>query len=56
MCRCEVQDTPTDFPQFDWALKLLSSNYEEDSQVDARVESRLQLKTFSIPAGGHTGE
>lgn len=50
--RCQVQDPVTYFSQFNGALKLLASNYEEDSQVDARVESWLQLKTLSVPAGG----
>lgn len=50
--RCQVQDPITYFSQFNGALKLLASNYEEDSQVDTRVESWLQLKTFSVPAGG----
>ncbi len=49
--RCQVQDPITYFSQFNGALKLLASNYEEDSQVDTRVQSWLQLKTLSVPAG-----
>lgn len=41
----------TDFPQFHGVLKLLTSNYEEDSEVDAGVKSGLQLKTLPVPVG-----
>lgn len=41
----------TNFPQFHGVLKLLTSNYEKDGEVDTRVKSRLQLKSLSVPAG-----
>lgn len=49
--QCQIKAPLTYFPQFNGALKLLASNYEQHSQVDTRVESGLQLKTFSVPAG-----
>lgn len=39
----------TYLPQLDGTLKLLSSNNEQNSQIDTRVESWLELKTFPIP-------
>lgn len=48
----QVQDHFTYFPQFHGALKLLASDHQEDGQVDAGVESRLQLESLSVPAGG----
>lgn len=48
--RC--RDRVTYFPEFNGALKLLTSDYEEDGQVDARVECWLQLKTLPVPGDG----
>lgn len=48
----QVQDHFTYFPQFHGALKLLAGDHQEDGQVDAGVESRLQLESLSVPAGG----
>lgn len=48
--RC--RDRVTYFPEFNGALKLLTSHYEEDGQVDARVECWLQLKTLPVPGDG----
>lgn len=48
-----LRNSLTNFPQFHGALELLSSNDEEHSQVDARVERWLQLEAFSVPAGGN---
>lgn len=45
--RC--QDLSTYFPEFNRAFKLLTSDDEEDGQVDARVESWLKLKTLPVP-------
>lgn len=45
----QVQDPLTYFPQFNGALKLLAGNYEEDSQVDTRVQRWLELKSLSVP-------
>lgn len=47
----KVQDPRTYFSEFNGAFKLLASDYEEDSQVDTRVESGLQLEAFPVPAG-----
>lgn len=46
-----VDKVLTDFPQLHGVLKLLTCNYEENGEVDARVESRLELETLSVPAG-----
>lgn len=48
--RC--RDGVTYFPEFNGALKLLTSDDEEDGQVDARVECWLQLKTLPVPGDG----
>lgn len=46
-----VDKVLTDFPQLHGVFKLLTCNYEENGEVDARVESRLELETLSVPAG-----
>ncbi len=39
----------TDLPEFYGSLKLLSRHYKQHCQVNAWIESGLQLKAFSIP-------
>lgn len=42
-------DPLTYFPQFNRALKLLTSHDEQDGQVDAGVQSWLQLEALPVP-------